>query len=128
MVAVLVAHGAQQFGRLDEIHIRVGGLPQQPKPPLDYQLVFSVEGLINEYIEPARVIRGGRIVEVESMTEVDQRKLARTAAIDLIKGDQGTNVYYAVVVINTQLFVLQQFTSDKAALTKAIEHATDSAL
>src|SRR5258708_89573 len=71
MVAVLVAHGAHQFGRLDEIHIRVGGLPQQPKPPLDYQLVFSVEGLINEYIEPARVIRGGRIVEVESMTEIE---------------------------------------------------------
>ena len=59
MVAVLVAHGAAQFDKLDEIHIRVGGLPQNPKPPLDYQLVFSVEGLINEYIERARVIRGG---------------------------------------------------------------------
>ena len=49
--------------QLDEIHIRVGGLPQNPKPPLDYQLVFSVEGLINEYIERARVIRGGKIAE-----------------------------------------------------------------
>lgn len=72
MVAVLVAHGAEKFKKLDEIHIRVGGLPQNPKPPLDYQLVFSVEGLINEYIEPARVIRGGKIVEVESMTEVEE--------------------------------------------------------
>lgn len=71
MVAVLVAHGAKRFAQLDEIHIRVGGLPQKPEPPLDYQLVFSVEGLINEYIEPARVIRGGKIVEVESMTEVE---------------------------------------------------------
>jgi lysine 6-dehydrogenase len=71
MVAVLVAHGAQQFRSLDEIHIRVGGLPQNPKPPLDYQLVFSVEGLINEYIEPARVIRGGKIVTIDSMTEVE---------------------------------------------------------
>ena len=71
MVAVLVAHGAQQFETLDEIHIRVGGLPQNPKPPLDYQLVFSVEGLINEYIEPARVIRGGKVVTIESMTEVE---------------------------------------------------------
>ena len=61
----------------------------------------------------------------EAMTEADQRKLARTAAIDLIKGEQGANVYYAVVVINTQLFVLQQFTNDKAALTQAIEHATE---
>ncbi|MEA2165411.1 MAG: hypothetical protein QOK37_3538 [Thermoanaerobaculia bacterium] len=72
MVAVLVAHGAKQFESLDEIHIRVGGLPQNPKPPLDYQLVFSVEGLINEYIERARVIRDGQITMVDSMTEVEE--------------------------------------------------------
>ena len=71
MVAVLVAHGAAQFQKLDEIHIRVGGLPLDPKPPLEYQLVFSVEGLINEYVERARVIRGGQIVEVDSMTELE---------------------------------------------------------
>jgi lysine 6-dehydrogenase len=71
MVAVLVAHGAEQFPQLDEVHIRVGGLPQDPKPPLDYQLVFSVEGLINEYVEPARIIRNGKVVTVESMTEVE---------------------------------------------------------
>jgi lysine 6-dehydrogenase len=71
MVAVLVAHAAARFESLEEIHIRVGGLPQTPKPPLDYQLVFSVEGLINEYIERARIIRGGRIVDVESMTEIE---------------------------------------------------------
>jgi lysine 6-dehydrogenase len=71
MVAVLAAHGAEQFETLDSIHIRVGGLPQTPKPPLDYQLVFSVEGLINEYVEPARVIRDGAVVIVESMTELE---------------------------------------------------------
>jgi lysine 6-dehydrogenase len=71
MVAVLAAHGAARFTKLEEIHIRVGGLPQNPEPPLDYQLVFSVEGLINEYIEPARVIRGGKIATVESMTEIE---------------------------------------------------------
>jgi lysine 6-dehydrogenase len=71
MVAVLVAHAAQQFESIDEVHIRVGGLPQTPKPPLDYQLVFSVEGLINEYIEPARIIRDGKITTVDSMTELE---------------------------------------------------------
>lgn len=72
MVAMLAAHGAEQFESLDAIHIRVGGLPQTPKPPLDYQLVFSVEGLINEYIEPARVIRDGKIATVDSMTELER--------------------------------------------------------
>lgn len=71
MVSVLAAHGAARFSQLDEIHIRVGGLPQEPRPPLDYQIVFSVEGLINEYVERARVIREGQLVEVESMTELE---------------------------------------------------------
>ncbi|HEX8355132.1 MAG TPA: saccharopine dehydrogenase C-terminal domain-containing protein [Pyrinomonadaceae bacterium] len=71
MVSVLAAHGAARFSRLDELHIRVGGLPQRPRPPLDYQIVFSVEGLINEYVERARVIRDGLVVEVESMTELE---------------------------------------------------------
>ncbi len=71
MVAVLVAHGIKRFEKIDDVRIRVGGLPQNPEPPLDYQLIFSVEGLINEYIEPARVLRDGRIVQVESMTEIE---------------------------------------------------------
>lgn len=71
MVAVLVAHAIERVENAEEVHIRVGGLPQDPRPPLDYQLVFSVEGLINEYIEPARVIRDGEIVEIESMTEIE---------------------------------------------------------
>lgn len=72
MVAVLAAHGAERFDELEAVHIRVGGLPLIPKPPLDYQIVFSVEGLINEYVERARVVREGRIVEVESMTELEE--------------------------------------------------------
>lgn len=72
MASVLVAHGAHRFDELQTVHIRVGGLPQDPKPPLNYQIVFSLEGLINEYVEPARVIRGGKIIEVESMTELER--------------------------------------------------------
>ena len=72
MVSILAAHGAQQFEQLEAIHLRVGGLPQNPRPPLNYQIVFSVEGLINEYVERARMIRDGQIVEVESMTEIER--------------------------------------------------------
>jgi len=72
MVSLLAAHGAARFSNLDEIHIRVGGLPQTPKPPLDYQIIFSVEGLINEYVERSRVIRNGVITEIDSMTELER--------------------------------------------------------
>lgn len=57
-----------RLDRVDELHFRVGGLPQQPKPPLYYGLIFSPEGLINEYIEPTRSITDGEIVETPALT------------------------------------------------------------
>jgi lysine 6-dehydrogenase len=69
---ILAVSGAKRFETVDEIHLRVGGLPQHPRPPLNYQLVFSAEGLLNEYLEPAEVVRDGKIVKVESMTEIEE--------------------------------------------------------
>jgi len=75
-------------------------------------------------LDPLRQIRLVTLA-FEPLGAPDQRKLARSAAIDLVKGDQGTNVYYSVVVIDTRLLVLQQFTKDHDALIKAIERATE---
>jgi lysine 6-dehydrogenase len=72
MACVLAAGAAKEFSSVERIHIRVGGLPQHPQPPLNYQLVFSAEGLINEYLEPAEVIRNGTIQHVESMIDVEE--------------------------------------------------------
>jgi lysine 6-dehydrogenase len=72
LAGILGAGGAGLFDSVTEIHLRVGGLPQHPQPPLNYQIVFSVEGLINEYIEPAEVIRNGKIMEVPSMCDVEE--------------------------------------------------------
>ena len=91
MVSILAMHGAAKFDRLDEIHIRVGGLPQDPQPPLDYQLVFSVEGLINEYVETARVIRDGRITEVPSMTELETLSFDGFPTLEAFQTSGGTS-------------------------------------
>jgi lysine 6-dehydrogenase len=72
MACVIAAGGAKKFSEVKEIHIRVGGLPQHPQPPLNYQLVFSPEGLINEYIESAEVIRNGKFQPVESMADLEE--------------------------------------------------------
>ena len=91
MVSILAMHGAKQFDETEEIHIRVGGLPQNPHPPLNYQLVFSVEGLINEYIEVARVIRDGKITEVESMTEIEPLKFDGFPPLEAFQTSGGTS-------------------------------------
>jgi VWFA-related protein len=76
---------------------------------------------------PLDPLRQVRLVTLafEPLAAPDQRKMARSAAIDLIKGEQGVNVFYSVVVIDTRLLVLQKFTKDRDALTKAIERATE---
>ena len=91
MVSILAMHGAKKFDEIKEIHIRVGGLPQNPKPPLNYQLVFSVEGLINEYVETARVIRGGKIREIQSMTELENLSFDDFPALEAFQTSGGTS-------------------------------------
>ena len=91
MVSILAMHGVKQYDTIDEIHIRVGGLPQDPQPPLDYQLVFSVEGLINEYIEVARVIRDGKITEVGSMTEIESLSFDGFPPLEAFQTSGGTS-------------------------------------
>jgi len=63
---------AGRLDRCDELHLRVGGLPQEPRPPLNYMLLFSVKGLVNEYKEEVKVVRDFKTVPVEGMSEIEE--------------------------------------------------------
>jgi lysine 6-dehydrogenase len=52
-----------------DVYMWDGGIPQKPRPPFDYLLTFNIEGLTNEYAEPAVFLRDGKIVEVEPISE-----------------------------------------------------------
>ncbi len=109
----------------DDITVTDGGAKQNI---LSFRLVRGSEAVsVTGAATPLDPLRQIRLVTLafEPISAPDQRKLARSAALDLIKGEQGTNVFYSVVVIDTRLLVLQQFTKDHAALTKAIERATE---
>ncbi len=78
-------------GRAAALKIYVGGLPQKPKPPFNYQLVFSVEGLINEYVEPARVLRNGKLVTVEPLSESERFQIAGFPELEAFHTSGGTS-------------------------------------
>ena len=71
MASVLVAWGLKRFDWADSVKIRVGGLPQQPKEPFQYERLFSVEGLINEYVEEPVLLRNGEIVMGEPLGDAE---------------------------------------------------------
>ncbi|MBI3591174.1 MAG: saccharopine dehydrogenase NADP-binding domain-containing protein [Candidatus Melainabacteria bacterium] len=72
MVSVLVKWGLEKFSWVDTVKIRVGGLPQNPKGIFKYERLFSIEGLINEYVEPVRVLRNGKIEIIEPLVEIEE--------------------------------------------------------
>ena len=68
---ILLAEGVKKLKGAREGHIMVGGVPQNPRPPFDYRLVFSIVGLLREYTDDARVFRGGRLVRVKPFSTVE---------------------------------------------------------
>lgn len=72
MVSVLTAWGLKRFPWADSVKIRVGGLPAKPQHPFQYERLFSVEGLINEYVEPPVSLRDGKIVVGEPLGDVEE--------------------------------------------------------
>ncbi|MBI4534127.1 MAG: saccharopine dehydrogenase NADP-binding domain-containing protein [Candidatus Melainabacteria bacterium] len=72
LTSILTAAATEGMEEIYEIRIRDGGLPVEPQPPLNYSLVFSVEGLINEYIEEAIVIQDGKLIQVPSLTNLEE--------------------------------------------------------
>jgi lysine 6-dehydrogenase len=59
-------------GQPQDVRIYCGGLPQTPRPPLSYKLVFSIEGLTNEYFGRASILRDGKVTAVECLTEPEE--------------------------------------------------------
>jgi lysine 6-dehydrogenase len=74
MVNILAAEGIRRLDRADTVKIYVGGLPQHPEPPLNYQIVYSLEGALDYYCTPSWVLRGGKAVQVDALSEVEPQE------------------------------------------------------
>ena len=71
MVNILAQHGIDQLDSVDEVKIFVGGLPQHPEPLLNYQIVYSLEGVLDYYTTLSWVVRDGKRVQVKALSELE---------------------------------------------------------
>lgn len=72
MVNILAQHGIDQLDHVERVKIFVGGLPQEPRPPLNYQLVYSLEGMLDYYTTQSWVLRDGKRTQVEALSEIER--------------------------------------------------------
>jgi lysine 6-dehydrogenase len=68
----MVAHGVRMLDKTNSVKIYVGGVPEHRTPPLDYKIVFSATSVVNEYIRDATIRRGGKIIKVPALSEVEE--------------------------------------------------------
>jgi len=71
MVNILAAEGIRRLDETDSVKIFVGGLPQKPEPPLNYMVVYSLEGAFDYYTSPSWVLRDGKRTQVEPLSEIE---------------------------------------------------------
>ncbi len=75
MIANLAVYAMEQLDRADEVLIYDGGLPQTPRPPFNYVLYFSIEGLTNEYYGDALYLENGKKTRVKALDERELEQL-----------------------------------------------------
>ncbi len=71
LVNILAASGIRQFDTVDAVRMYVGGLPQHPEPPLNYRVVYSLEGALDYYTTPSWIIRDGEPRQISALTEIE---------------------------------------------------------
>ncbi|HXV73844.1 MAG TPA: saccharopine dehydrogenase family protein [Sphingomonadales bacterium] len=74
-ISIAAADVIAHFDKLQDVHLRTGALPQFPSNALKYNLTWSTDGLINEYLQPCEAIVLGKRREVPALEELEHFSL-----------------------------------------------------
>jgi lysine 6-dehydrogenase len=76
MVNVLAQMGIDRCDETKSVRIYVGGLPQDPEGVLKYQVVYSLEGVLDYYTTLSWVVRNGKRTNVDALSEIEPVEFA----------------------------------------------------
>lgn len=91
MINILSGHGASKLDQAKSIRLFVGGIPVRPEAPLEYNHVFSMEGLFDHYTDPALIIRNGSKQEVPALSEVERIHFEKFGPLEAFHTSGGTS-------------------------------------
>lgn len=91
MINILAGYGASLLDETQSIKLYVGGVPVKPEPPLNYHVVFSLEGLFDHYTDTSRVMRNGEVKELPSLSEIETLEFDRYGEMEAFHTSGGTS-------------------------------------
>lgn len=68
---LLAGWGVQRLDRCDAIEMLVGGVPVVRHRPFEYKAGFAPADVLEEYVRPARVVEGGRLLERPALGRIE---------------------------------------------------------
>jgi saccharopine dehydrogenase-like NADP-dependent oxidoreductase len=81
LTEVFARHLAERLDRVDELHIKCGGIPERPAPPLGYKIVFGGRQLPLRDTE-VQTVEHGRLVNVPRYSGVEPVVFAGVGACE----------------------------------------------
>jgi len=91
MINILSGHGASKLDDVKSIKIYVGGIPVEPEGPLKYNIVFSLDGVLDHYTDSSHVVRDGVLHEIPSLTEVESIHFDEFGELEAFHTSGGTS-------------------------------------
>jgi lysine 6-dehydrogenase len=91
MINILTGYGASVLDDIEAIYLRVGGIPVKPEPPLEYNQVFSMEGVLDHYTDQSLIIRDGHMHSVPSLSGVETLHFDRFGPLEAFHTAGGTS-------------------------------------
>jgi len=70
--SILVGHAVSRLDEVESVHNLNGGNPEKTVPPLSYVITWSARDLIELYTRKAKIVRNGKIVQVDAMSGLEE--------------------------------------------------------
>ncbi len=71
-ITIAANYLADPFAQIESLRLRVGALPLTPSNRLGYNLTWSTEGVINEYIMDCEAVRDGALVSLPALENIER--------------------------------------------------------
>lgn len=91
MINILSGYGSSQLDEVKSIKLYVGGIPLRPEAPLEYNHVFSMEGVFDHYTDPSYIVRNGIGQEIPSLSEVEEIHFSKFGPLEAFHTSGGTS-------------------------------------
>ncbi len=100
MSHMIVGYVDSLLDETESATILVGGLPVIREWPYEYKIAWSPKDVIEEYIRPARLIEGGKIVEKPALSDLELVNLPKIGTLEAFNTDGLRSLLYTLNIPN----------------------------